>query len=128
MSELFPRPPAGPGVDPEPTEHLDRSREVRESRYRWILGAARWRAHALAEIVFGGEVSVRLPAGSAEAAASGHYPFRGLLHMDVPFLDLEVHRSRERIFLACAGADPVLSRVPFLYVFRPDPAREGREP
>lgn len=128
MSELFPRRPTGPEGDPERTEHLDRSRELQEARARWTLGTARWRARELAETIFGGEVSVRLPAASADAGAGGSFPFRGLLHLDVPFRDLEAHRSRERVFLACAGADPVLSRVPFLYVFRPDPQREGSRP
>ena len=128
MSELFPRPLQGPEGGPEPTEHLDRSREVRESRVRWTLGAARWRARELAETVFGGEVSVQLPDASTAVGGGGRFPFRGLLHLEVPFEDLEAHRFREQVFLACAGADPVLSRVPFLYVFRPDPRRQPSRP
>lgn len=121
MNDLFPRPPLLPGGDPEGTEHLDPTREIRESRYRWSLQSARWRARELAETIFGGEVTVRLQ--SESLGAGGAFPVRGLLHLDVPFRDLELHRMRERIFTACAGADPVLSRVPFLYVFNPDPDR-----
>lgn len=123
MNELVPRPPLLPGGDPERTEHLDPNREIRESRYRWTLQSARWRARELAETIFDGEVAVRLQSESLGAGAAGGFPFRGLLHLDVPFHDLELHRVRERIFTACAGDDPVLSRVPFLFVFNPDPDR-----
>jgi hypothetical protein len=41
---------------------------------------------------------------------------RGLLCLDVPFDDLEAHRTRESAFLASAAADPLLSRIPLVYV------------
>lgn len=125
MNELVPRPPLLPGGDPERTEHLDPNREIRESRYRWSVESARWRARELAESIFDGEVAVRLQSESLGVGAQGAFPFRGLLHLDVPFRDLELHRLREAVFTACAHADPVLSRVPFLYVFNPDPERVG---
>lgn len=125
MNEFVPRPPLLPGGEPERTEHLDPNREVRESRYRWSLQSARWRARELAESIFDGNVAVRVQSGSVGAGASGAFPFRGLLHLDVPFRGLELHRVRERVFTACAAHDPVLSRVPFLFVFNPDPHRVG---
>ena len=47
-------------------------------------------------------------------------PARGLLVLSVPFEDLERHRELEARFLAAAGADPVLTQVPLVYVFGPD--------
>jgi hypothetical protein len=44
-------------------------------------------------------------------------PFRGLLHLDVPFRDLAEHQARERCFLSAAAQDPVIARVPFVFVF-----------
>src|SRR5690606_132988 len=100
-------PPAGD----EPWTHfvdptLDRVRAQR----RWGPRAAQWRARALGEVVFGGDVEARL-------AGQGGGAFRGLLHLDVPFEDLDRHREREALFLAAAGRDPVLAGVPFVYVF-----------
>jgi hypothetical protein len=85
-------------------------------RDRWETRAAQWRARHLAEAVFGGEVEARLG-----GRASGG-PFRGLLHLHVPFAALPDHRAREALFLAAAARDPVLARVPFLYVFGAEPA------
>jgi hypothetical protein len=45
----------------------------------------------------------------------------------VPFGTLEQHRVREVVFSACAALDPLLSRVPFVYVFDPDPDRVSGE-
>ena len=83
--------------------------EVRE-RDRWETRAAQWRARALAEAVFGGEVEARL-------TGQMRGPFRGLLHLDVPFRDLPDHRARADVFLSAVGADPVCGRVPFVFVF-----------
>jgi hypothetical protein len=47
-------------------------------------------------------------------------PARGVLVLSVPFSDLERHRVREGRFMAAAAADPVLGRVPLLYVFGPE--------
>ena len=81
-----------------------------QERDRWEARAAQWRARELAEAVFGGEVEARL-----DGPKRG--PFRGLLHLDVPFADLAEHRRRERAFLAAAVADPVLARMPLVFVF-----------
>jgi hypothetical protein len=124
MSELFPGPPVPPGGDPESTESIDHSVAEREVRSRWTLQTARWRARELAEAVFGEDVPVRVE--QRVPGASGH-AFRALLRLSVPFRSLEQHRSMERVFTACAADDPVLSRVPLIYVFDPDPDRTPTE-
>ncbi|MBW3534476.1 MAG: hypothetical protein KY453_04560, partial [Gemmatimonadetes bacterium] len=65
------------------------------------------------EAVFGGYVVARLAGASATGA------FRGLLHLEVPFEDLERHTERERIFVASAARDEVLGQVPLVFVFAP---------
>jgi hypothetical protein len=45
---------------------------------------------------------------------------RGLLRLDVPFDDLDVHRDREARFMAAVSTDPLLSTVPLVYVIGPD--------
>ena len=105
--------------DGEPWSSLvDPTLAREEERGRWEARAAQWRARALAEAIFGGEV---------EASLAGHTtrgPFRGLLHLRVPFPRVEgpdaglaEHRAREAAFLSAAARDPVLVQVPFLYVF-----------
>lgn len=125
MSELFPGPPVPPGGDPEGTEHVDHSVAEREARFRWTLQTARWRTRELAEAVFGEDVPVRVE--QRVVGASGPHAFRALLRLTVPFRGLENHRSMERVFTACAAHDPVLSRVPLIYVFDPDPDRTPTE-
>lgn len=125
MTDFVPQPPALPHGEPERIEHLDRERQIETARVGWTIRSAQWRARALAEEAFGGDVEVALQPGSPAAAAAGSAPFRGLLHLRVPFDDLERHRYREGLFDAWAARDPVLARVPFLYVFEPRPARSG---
>lgn len=100
----------------EPTtlsdRHLLGEREIARRRLR----AAAWRALELARAVFGPGVSLRL------RPAAGRGGFGGLLHLDVPFDDLSDHRLREDVFTACAGIDPLLSRIHMVYVFNPVPA------
>ncbi len=45
---------------------------------------------------------------------------RGLLRLEVPFDDLEVHRAREARFMAAVSMDPLLSTVPLVYVIGPN--------
>jgi len=121
MSDLFPQPPIPPGGDPETTEYLHPSLDVREEQHWWTLQTARWRARELAEAIFGDDVPVSLdpwPRGSAVPLV-----FRGSLRLSVPFDGLARHRKRERLFTSCAADDPVLSKVPLLYMFDPDPCR-----
>lgn len=125
MSDFVPRPPVFPDGEPERTEHLDPERQIETERVGWTIRSAQWRARALAEEAFGGEVEVSLQPGSPAAAAASAAPFRALLHLRVPFDDLERHRFREGLFDAWAARDPVLARVPFLYVFEPRPAGAG---
>ena len=122
MSEPFFEPPRGPApVDDEPDQFtlLVDPTQV-EDRERWEARAAQWRARALAELVFGGEVAAAL-AGQGQRG-----PFRGLLQLGVPFDDLVRHREREQIFLAAARRDPLLARVPFLFVFTATAAARPR--
>lgn len=87
-----------------------------ERRGRWEVRAAQWRARELAEVVFGRVASVALHGLRAEG------PLRGLLHLEVPFGDLERHLDREARFLAAAEADPILAQVRLVYVFGPEAA------
>lgn len=111
-------PPWARGTDPEPQrhEHVDPLLDVEERRRRWEVRAAHWRAHALAEEVFGSAVRTRL-----EGLRTGG-ELRGLLRLEVGFRDLDEHRRAEARFLSAAGGDPLLSTVPLLYVVGP---REG---
>ena len=79
----------------------------------WSVRTAQWRARELAEAIFGDAVAAQLMGASQRGA------FRGMLHLHVPFFDLDVHRARESRFAACAAADPVLSQVSFVFVFHP---------
>jgi hypothetical protein len=97
---------AGPGW-------LELRREQIPARTRWERRSGQWRALALARYVFGAEASARLDGFPPRGG------FRGLLHLEVPFLDLEDHREKETLFLAMASADPVLEQVPLVYVFEP---------
>lgn len=96
-----------------PDRHLLGERELARRRH---VRAAAWRALKLARTVFGSGVSLRL------REATGRGRFGGLLHLDVPFDDLADHRLREDVFTACAGIDPLLSRIHLVYVFNPVPA------
>lgn len=119
MSALFPAPP-GPASDSAageregPGGHVARPRGLEAHRLRWEVRGARFRAHALAEAVFGPDAHV-LPAGGE----GGMPPFRGLVRVVVPFADIDVHRWRERIFVSCAARDPLLAGVPLVYLFEP---------
>ncbi len=119
MSQLFFDPVGGyvpVGDDHEPGSGLlDPIVAQAHERERWEARAAQWRARALAEAVFGGPRGADVEAHLAGRAPGG--PFRGLLHLRVPFDGLASHRQREAAFLTLAAQDPVLSRVPLLYVF-----------
>lgn len=114
MSQLFFDPvegfmPVGDGQEPW-TVLVDPTITRVHERERWEARAAQWRARALAEAVFGGDVEATL-------SGLGRGGFRGLLHLRVPFTDLNRHRAAEAAFLALAGRDQVLARIPFVYVF-----------
>ncbi len=109
-----------------PGAHWGEIREIRDSqRDRWEVRAGQWRALELAREVFGEETSAHL------APYPDRGPYRGLLRLGVPFVDLEGHRERERLFLALTGSDPVLARVSLVFVFEPvltdAPRRGARE-
>lgn len=98
----------GPGWG-EHREH----RLVRKER--WKVRAAEWKVLELVQLVFGADASVRLARYPARAT------FRGLMSVQVPFLNLTDHRLREAVFLALAGGEAVLEQVPLIYVFDPVP-------
>jgi hypothetical protein len=101
-----------PGADDQKpwTIFVDPTLAAVQRRERWEARAAQWRARELAEAVFGGEVRARLVGPTPGG-------FRGLLHLDVPFDGLAEHREREARFVAAATVDPVLARVPLVFVF-----------
>lgn len=115
MSELIPALPPRSGADPEHSSSLDPRLEREDVRHRWEVRAAQWRALDLARTIFGSDTRARLVGGAPGQA------FRGLLRLEVPFRELDDHRWREGLFLAWAAEDPVLSRVPFVFVFDPRP-------
>lgn len=96
-------------------------RETIPERTRWERRSGQWRALALAREVFGAETGTRLEGFPPRGG------FKGLLHLEVPFLDLDDHRDRESLFLALASADPVLERVPLVFVFVPVPELQAAE-
>jgi len=113
MSAFLPaRPPgsAPPGEQPrleqEPLSPAQR-------RARWEVRAAQWKAYELAEHVFGGVSRVDLTGMRAAG------PLRGLLRLDVPFVDLVRHQELEGRFLAAVACDPLLSNVGLVYVIGP---------
>ena len=77
------------------------------------MHAARWRALELAEATFGGTVDATLMSLRTRG------PIRGLVSMDVPFLDLPEHRERESLFMAAVREDALLSRIPLVYAIGP---------
>ncbi len=118
MDEFIPSFPQShdPGGDgPEGMEHLDPILDRRVERRPWEIRAAQWQAWALAEAAFGRGVRVTLTGGT------GAMGFRGILTLSVPFQELAEHRRRESLFLAWAGRDPALVRVPLVFVFEPEP-------
>lgn len=115
MDELFPPPPGGAPDEVEPTEHLDPLLDRRLETRPWEVRSAQWRAWELAEAAFGEGVQVRL------SGRVGYQSFRGLLSITVPFRGLADHRTREEVFLDWASRDPILTRVPLIFVFDPAP-------
>jgi hypothetical protein len=113
VSQAFPVFPEPPDESPEKTVHVDPTLGIEEVRLRWEARSAQWRARELAERVFGGEVATRLVGLTTRST------FRGMLHLQVPFTHLERHRALEACFLAVAARDPVLARVPLVFVLGP---------
>jgi len=100
-------------LEPEHPQLLQRPLSQAELRGRWEVRAAQWRARELAELVFGGV------SASSLIGIRPHGALRGLLELEVPFEGLDSHREREAHFMAAAAADPVLARVPLVFVFAP---------
>jgi hypothetical protein len=115
MDEIFNNSPGGQTPEPEATQHIDPFLARRVETRPWELRSAQWRAWVLAEMTFGEKVAVSL------VGRPGYKNFRGLLYLRVPFRDLDDHTARQSLFLSWAGIDPVLSRVPLVFVFEPNP-------
>ena len=113
MSGVLPRKAGGVADEVEHPRLIQGDLDRAEAQARWAVRAAQWRARELAEAVFGEGVEARLR-GLRTAG-----PARGLLTLAVPFADLDTHRTQEARFMAAAHDDPVLSRVPLVYVFGP---------
>jgi hypothetical protein len=122
VTSWLPLPSRRAESDPEHTTFVDPTRDLAVVRSRWEVRSAEWRAVALAEAIFGRPVGVRLQGvRPPPPRASRGIGFRGLLRLEVPFDELDLHRWRESVFQACAAEDPVLCRVPLVYVFAPAP-------
>lgn len=117
MSGLIPLRPWGGGERSDrPEPRLQGVLSEAERLARWEVRAAQWRALELAQAAFGPGVRGTLVGVRHEG------PMRGLLRLDVPFESLERHREMESVFLGLVDADPLMSRVPLLFVVGPDAA------
>jgi len=121
MDEMFSPKRRGPEGGPEPTASLDPTVDLRLERRPWEIRTAQWQAWVLAEAAFGPEVQVRL------GGLGGPKTYRGLLTVRVPFPSLPAHREREALFMSWVDTDPVLSRLPLIYVFEPWKTRSARD-
>ncbi len=112
---MSPIPSPSRGLTPEHDHPSLRQRalSVEERRSRWALRAAQWRACELATEIFGTVLDTQMTGIRTGGS------LRGLLRLVVPFHDLDTHREAEARFLACAAKDPILTRVPLLYVVGP---------
>ena len=111
MSPLIPtRPWGGDERSDRPETQLQGVRTEAEARGRWEVRAAQFRALELARETFGHATR------GAMVALRHQGDIRGLMRLDVPFEDLEGHRRREAAFLSLAADDPLLNRIPIVYV------------
>lgn len=111
MSGLLPiRPWGGDERSDRPESELQGVRSEAEALGRWEVRAAQFRALELARQAFGHGARCSMLALRYRGA------IRGLMHLDVPFVDLEAHRVREATFLTLAANDPLLRQVPLIYV------------
>jgi hypothetical protein len=115
MDELFFFPKPGDPAEAPPMEQVDPLLSRRVETRPWELRAAQWKARFLAEMAFEGEVGVSL------VGRPGYPSFRGLLHLSVPFRDLTDHEKRQALLMRWVGDDPVLRRVPLVFIFEPRP-------
>lgn len=114
MSGLLPLGPVGgDGPSDLPESRLPGVPNQAERLARWEVRAAQWRALDLAEQAFGPGVRTSLLGVRPSGA------IRGLVQLQVPFRSLAEHRDREAHFLGMVGVDPVMARVPLLFVVGP---------
>ena len=93
--------------------HLQTS-EPAERQARREVRAAAWRAREIAEVVFG-----RVSESSLVGLRSDG-PLRGLMRLDVPFVNLRMHEDRQAQFMAAVDLDPILERASLVYVIGPE--------
>lgn len=114
MSSILPvRPHGGDERSDRPESHLLGVRTEAERKGRWEVRAAQWRAMELARAAFGVGVRGTLMGLRHDGA------LRGLLKLDVPFDSLDLHSAREKTFLEMVSDDPLMARVPLLFVVGP---------
>ena len=114
MNEIF---PSNLFTDLPCSEHLRlylQSSEPAERQARREVRAAAWRAREIAEVVFG-----RVSESSLVGLRSDG-PLRGLMRLDVPFVNLRVHEDRQAQFMAAVDLDPILERVGLVYAIGPE--------
>lgn len=117
MSGIIPLRPSGGDERSDVPEPRLAGQLTQEQRVgRWEVRAAQWRALELAHAAFGPGVKSSLMGLRVDGG------IRGLLKLDVPFQEIETHRERERAFLGMVHADPLMARVPLLFVVGPDGA------
>ena len=115
MSGILPlRPDGGDERGDRPDIGLQQILTEEQRLGRWEVRAAEWRALELARTAFGPEVRATL------LGMRHRGELRGLLKLDVPFADLGLHREREAAFLGMVGTDPLMIRVPLVFVLGPD--------
>lgn len=114
MSRFLPPVGRGESSHPDHPGLQERPLTQAEQQARWAVRAAQWRAYEIAESVFGAVTRSSL----IGLRSSGE--MRGLLNLEVPFVDLGTHRSLEARFMAAVDSDPVLARVPLVYVLGPE--------
>ena len=114
MSGIIPLRPSGGDDRSDVPEPRLAGRLTKADRVgRWEVRAAQWRALELAHAAFGPGVRSTLMGLRIEGG------IRGLLKLDVPFHELDAHREKERAFLGMVDADPLMARVPLVFVVGP---------
>jgi hypothetical protein len=114
VSALFPfQASSGDEASDLPEPRLQGILSEDERAERWEVRAAQWRALELARVAFGPQVRGTLLGMRTRGG------LRGLLKLDVPFVDLHAHQRREAAFLGMVGADPLMAQVPMVFVVGP---------
>ena len=114
MNEFVPSKSFGDLPESEQFRLQMQTSEFAERRARKEVRAATWRAREIAEVVFGRVIQSSLVGLRLDGR------LRGLMRLDVPFVDLHAHEDRQAQFIAAVNLDPILKRVSFVYVIGPE--------